>query len=322
MTWTEFKAAVLAGMTTEGTRYGVDTLRNMLIHGGTRDLQEKVPYYQGAIQLVLDPDDFVEEGSASVGTIPDGAVLRDCYYVRRLSPAAATVAGLISATDTVTFTAATGGVEYNAATITLAFGAELAVEWTAGTKTLAITITDATPASDVVDAVNDEGTFTAELTDGDGTGLATEVTLETAGGAAAAAYVARFPLRFTWPWDRRMELVEGDVSLADQNAVAALDPYLRAFYVYPAVADGVDVSGTPCDHTVELNYDGIVDWANYEEAEADLRLDEDAALCVAHYARGQLLRQIDPEEAERVLAEHARLRLRLYLRHHGRAIRS
>jgi len=82
MTWSDFKAEVLANLTTDGTRLGVETFRDNLIQAAARDVQTFVKRYQRGNTKIMYPADFITEGEASRGTLEAGACVREMWYYR------------------------------------------------------------------------------------------------------------------------------------------------------------------------------------------------------------------------------------------------
>jgi hypothetical protein len=84
-TFLQFKDACRDLITVDGARHGVSLgsakYFDRMITAALLDLQSFVPQLREGHRSIFKPFDVLEDGKASSGTIPDGALITDAYYV-------------------------------------------------------------------------------------------------------------------------------------------------------------------------------------------------------------------------------------------------
>jgi hypothetical protein len=84
-TFADFVESVRDHVTVDGARHGVSLgsakYFTRLVTAALLDLQSFVPQLREGHRTVFKPFDVLEDGEASTGTIPDGALITDAYYV-------------------------------------------------------------------------------------------------------------------------------------------------------------------------------------------------------------------------------------------------
>lgn len=86
LTFLDFKTAVGDLITVDHARFGTESYIPRLIRLGLIDLQRYVEQLQSGQKNVFTVFDVVQEGEANVGTLPEGAMVRDLYYVTKDCP--------------------------------------------------------------------------------------------------------------------------------------------------------------------------------------------------------------------------------------------
>lgn len=126
---------------------------------------------------------------------------------------------------------------------------------------------------------------------------------------------ARYPAH-PFPFERRYELINGQVSIDDQHARIATDDHGETFWVFPKIEgdlmlavlwDGMGESG---GIKLEFKEDELVPF------------EEDAAQAVADYVKANLAREVDKNLQDRESYQNSYLtkRKELHLRHKNKAI--
>lgn len=87
MTWLEFRTHVRALLTIDSDRFGVGTggttsYVDRLINQAVINIQGFVPLYRRGQETVYFPDDLVQDGLASVGSLPSGCFPLEAFYVK------------------------------------------------------------------------------------------------------------------------------------------------------------------------------------------------------------------------------------------------
>jgi hypothetical protein len=91
----------------------------------------------------------------------------------------------------------------------------------------------------------------------------------------------RYPVLHDFPWEHRFELVNGMVTLPDNNGRVCIEADAYKFYAYPIITGSMVLS---------------VFWSgektNFQDCE-ETPFDEAAALAVAQYVKGQIAREVE-----------------------------
>lgn len=80
-TWSNFVQSVVDRLTVDGDRLGTVTARNKKIRDGIRDLQSFVPQLREGHSGFWYAEDLEADGCVSRGILPEGAMVRDGYYL-------------------------------------------------------------------------------------------------------------------------------------------------------------------------------------------------------------------------------------------------
>ncbi len=116
-------------------------------------------------------------------------------------------------------------------------------------------------------------------------------------------------------WEKRLELINGEVTLLDNNGRMAISPQGVTYLVYPAIKDGVeatDGSGKTYDYTLKLVWNGKKhDFAGDDETPFDLEEAEAVALYVKSYIAKDF--EKDLAMSQSLLADYLKKRQKLYL---------
>jgi len=296
-TWKEFNDEVRLHLPVDSDRLNAQDFIERKIRHAVIDIQGFIPRYRAGHEVVYCPNDFVTHNEASLGRLPEGAKFKEGYVIRTKAGAEVETLGSNLAVNRV----------YVVDVKTIAVTQGFTYRYTPGANELSLT-----NGAQVLTALGD---FIATGT----TVLLTSIYNTNQPVTAAVQRVTTsgecicgtHPVR-QHPWDRRLELVDAQVPILDNNGWIAMDPEGSAFYLFPEIVSHEEIEEDIYSYKFRLHFNG----KRLEFGDGDkVPFDERMANVVAFAVKADLVREVDRDTGlrESYRTDYVRERLNLYL---------
>jgi len=296
-TWDQFNDEVRLHLPIDKDRANVQDLLDREIRHAVIDIQGFIARYRQGHETIYCPTDFVTHNKASLGRLPEGARIKEGYIIR-------TKAG-----DVVEKLGPDLGANktYVGTTKVISVTQNFKYRFTKGANETSLTngVTVLTASGDFI-ASGSTVTLTSPYTD-------QAVTAKLERVMSGSECVCGTHPVMLHAWEDRLELVDGQCDLADNNGLIAIDPEgSGAFYLYPAILSKETVKEEDYSYAFRLHWSGRrVDFAGAEKVPFDEPMTRVVALSVRSSFEKLIRRDLAMSDSYR--QEYVRERLNLYL---------